>query len=785
MQRGFIFYKQLLVLAIIFSLSNSIFPQARKTVASNQTKTSSPACSGVWTGNITYTRTQTMTDTKVTPRVSNRGKDTRNFEMRYNYQASVAVLESPEKNGSNIGKARIEHNMTSIETGIAQEENSCDRGKTFQVMTGNFETRSETTGNATNAEANVNVGVNSDGTYSVSVGLPQIQGKVSGKETASFSGQCKPKEGKNLILPETVTTLDGHSMTSDGRNRVDPKDPNKLSGSYSKTWQNVTETIGWSLQKCGAPLRITDIQFEDMKFPNWNDWQEITEQKGTIDGNLVKIKARILNASGETKYADVRFKETYKGDKWDGAKPDAPLKDDVVSVRVDANSEETVELLWDSSGYAWFDDGRPRLLQRIKAELEENSKKIDEMTKNLKVAPKPVVLVHGLWSNWEKAWSSWQNIFTTSHSYDWKAFPVGEKPEHGVMDTGKTFMSSEQTASIGDNAHQLESYIKYAQEDRNAWHVDIVAHSMGGLISRWYIDQVMPANSPDGRPKVSHLVMLGTPNMGSPCADVMDIAFGMIGKQVEAVRQLQPDYVEGFNKVHTQRKGVKFSSLAGNPLPTMCKSIVPNDGVVSVPSAHWKIKDTGISSSLHTELTGTKDFSDFVKPHLAIGPKGNHNPDVSDLLDKKSAQNYRQNDGVMFMNAKWSEPPVLAGELNSNYSNATIYPSADADGSDLRPDFAKGVKLAPKQSIEVEIPVEQALNFGLTFMADAQISATLLDEKGIVIGKNLAKTPEASGWFRSIFYDKPTTKATWKLKLENTSDKELEAVLATWKDAVK
>ena len=35
-------------------------------------------------------------------------------------------------------------------------------------------------------------------------------------------------------------------------------------------------------------------------------------------------------------------------------------------------------MVWDSSGYAWFDDGRPRLVQRIKAELEENGKKIDE-----------------------------------------------------------------------------------------------------------------------------------------------------------------------------------------------------------------------------------------------------------------------------------------------------------------------------------------------------------------------------------------------------------------------
>jgi len=259
---------------------------------------------------------------------------------------------------------------------------------------------------------------------------------------------------------------------------------------------------------------------------------------------------------------------------------------------------------------------------------------------------------------------------------------------------------------------------------------------------------------------------------------VMDIAFGMVVKQVEAVRQLQPDYVEGFNKVHTQRKGVKFSSLAGNPLPTMCKSIVPNDGVVSVPSAHWAIKDTGISSSLHTELTGTKDFSDFVKPHLAIGPKGDHNPDLSDLLNKKSGNNHQENKGVMFINASYS-PISDLGMRNADFRLTNEQSKIE------KPDFAKAVKLAPKQTVEVEIPVEDALNFGITFMADSQISATLFNEKGEMVGKNLTKTPEAAGWFRSIFVEKEITGGTWKLKLENTSDKELEAVLATWKNALK
>lgn len=742
---------------------------AAKPVAAKQVSKSSACNTGAWTGTITYSRTQSMTDNKTIQRVSGRGEDKRDWQMKYDYKARVAVVESPEKNGSSIGKATINHTFSSVEKNNATEKNSCDRGKTWQDMKGESISKTETKGSASNEEANVGIGVNEDGTYSISVGLPSIKGITTGSESSSFSGQCTPKEGKNLTLPATETTIDGNSLTSDGTTRINPSDPNRLSGSYSKTWQNVTETITWNLQKCGAPLRLTDLKFEDMKYPNWNDWQDISEQKGTIDGNLVKIKATVLNASAESKSATVKLKETYKGDKWDGARPDGLLEGGELSVSLDAGEEKEVELVWDSSGYSWFDDGRPRLVQRIKAELEEKGKKTDELTKNLKVAPKPLVLVHGLWSNW-KAWETWQNILTTSHSYNWKAFPVGEKPEKGLMNTGGSFLSTDPTNSIFENSQQLGKYIKYAQEDRNAWHVDVVAHSMGGLISRHYIHQFMPAPSPDGRPQIAHLIQLGTPNMGSPCADVMNATFEFLGKKVEAVRQLSQDVAAEFNKVNVNRKGVKFSVLAGNPLPTMCKTVVSNDGCVPVPSAIWKIKDNAQSPRIHTDLTGTSDFSAFVKPRLAIGPKGNHNPETPDMPDLPVYQNQKTDTAPTARSVANKAQALTETEINSN---------------SFKPDFAKAVMLAPKQTVEIEIPVEAANNFGITFMADPQVSTTLLSDKGVVVGKNLTKTPEANTWFRSIVFDKPASLGTWKLKLENTSDLEHEAVLGTWKNALK
>jgi hypothetical protein len=273
---------------------------------------------------------------------------------------------------------------------------------------------------------------------------------------------------------------------------------------------------------------------------------------------------------------------------------------------------------------------------------------------------------------------------------------------------------------------------------------------------------MMPVNVPDGRPKVEHLIMLGTPNLGSPCADVMNLAFELAGKTVEAVRQLQTDYVAGFNRVNIDRKGVKFSALAGNPLPTMCKSVVWNDGVVSVPSAKWNIADTAETKSIHTDLTGTSDFSTFVKPRLAIGPRGNHNPAMPEIPT-----------GLMFRAIPNNYGAAISMSLISIIDPVT-------DNS-----TAKYIKIAAKRSATIEGPVSALKNLGVTFMADQTLSLTLLDANGKTIGKNLAGSPESRSIFRSIFVDSPVAPTTWKLIVENTSNEEREFYAVVWNDASK
>src|SRR5436190_5359646 len=148
--------------------SLSVFAQTPKGgLSAASKKPSASKCSGAWTGVITYTRTHRVTDIKRTPRVSGRGEDNRNFELKGDYNAQIVVMESPAKDGSSIARAAITSTMSATDISEAVEKNSCDQGKTFRDMRGSFTDKTEITGRQGGVEANVNIGVSQDGTYSV------------------------------------------------------------------------------------------------------------------------------------------------------------------------------------------------------------------------------------------------------------------------------------------------------------------------------------------------------------------------------------------------------------------------------------------------------------------------------------------------------------------------------------------------------------------------------------------------------------------------------------------
>jgi hypothetical protein len=64
--------------------------------------------------------------------------------------------------------------------------------------------------------------------------------------------------------------------------------------------------------------------------------------------------------------------------------------------------------------------------------------------------------------------------------------------------------------------------------------VHIIAHSMGGLVSRWFIEKE------GGKDVISHLFQVGTPNEGSPWSDVYELASALLSKAVNGATFLKP-----------------------------------------------------------------------------------------------------------------------------------------------------------------------------------------------------------------------------------------------------
>eukprot|EP00903_Cladosiphon_okamuranus_P000145 g145.t1 len=63
---------------------------------------------------------------------------------------------------------------------------------------------------------------------------------------------------------------------------------------------------------------------------------------------------------------------------------------------------------------------------------------------------------------------------------------------------------------------------------------DIIAHSMGGLVSRWFIEKL------EGNQIVSHLYQLGTPNQGSPYGSLYEMATPLLANAVNGAAFIQP-----------------------------------------------------------------------------------------------------------------------------------------------------------------------------------------------------------------------------------------------------
>ena len=217
-------------------------------------------CSGGWSGTITYTKTSSDSTNKTVDRVSGRGKDTRSWEAKRNYSAQFNVRASADGNESSTATASISMSSNSTEKTSSVEMNLCSGKRELQAMRGETSTTSSTIGAAGNQNASIGISTNSDGTYRISIKTFDIKGTASGSFSSSYSGQCYPKPGQNTSMSPTEVAIGGESFSTEMQ-KMNPSEPGKLSGSFSATNFNVTETLTWDLRKCSS----VSMQLKDQR----------------------------------------------------------------------------------------------------------------------------------------------------------------------------------------------------------------------------------------------------------------------------------------------------------------------------------------------------------------------------------------------------------------------------------------------------------------------------------------------------------------------------------------
>jgi len=759
MQRGNLFFKQLIAFAIILSCLSTPFAQTKRGSSGTwkTTKQSVPKCAGGWSGVITYKKTLKDSFESDEPGIrKNIDRIKHKTSRAYDYTGRAVI------DGTNLPNPLVTTNVSFTDNNLnwGQEKvfdtcNSRENGHWFIIEgTDDRQTQAQTSGPARSYYLNVD---EMSGTYGFNLQFPFAAGIFKREQHVKRSGHCQPKNNEPYDKSDNEPTkIDGESFSVSGE-KINPESPDVLTG--TKVWgddgkgqvRSFVYQVSWRFTRCPGQLVITDLKFEHPKFPDFEDWKEIPDVIGTIDGNKIKVKVKVLNMTGETKFAELKIKETYKGDKYNGSRADEPLPEAESSFRLEAGEEKEFEFIWDSEGQSWFDDGRPHLLHRLKAELAENGQKKDEKEKPLNIAPKPLVLVHGVWSNSEIWEPLYQNLLTANHSYNWKAFPVGNVGE-GRMMMGNA--AGDPAVSIYENAERLARYVKYSQTQSNAWHVDMVAHSTGGLVARLYLHKLMPV-SPDARPLVKHLAMLGTPNGGIKCIDVFVGKLNLFKDYLQPFKEFTNDEMLNFNRYVVNTGGTKLSALVGNSVPVICGGYEWNDGFVTVNSAKYGVADFAYSNDLNLQLVDGKNFGNFVKPHVVTGPKGTY------PLPVKSDPNDFD---------RWKINGSWLNSTNNYFANVSFGKNDELANNPQK--FSKELELAPKQVSEIEIPVEAAQNFGVTFIANPQVSVSLINDKGVVINKVTPASPLSNSIFRMVFTNQPVAKSVWKLRIENGSQVE-------------
>jgi hypothetical protein len=752
MQRGFTTIKQFITVMILLSLSLSGLAQTKRTAPKPAKTTARQTCNGGWSGVVSYRKILKKSRDYGKKKNIARGETHIKYLRDYEYVGKLFVSASQTLHSFHtMGRTVLKDREADWKRYEQVEDCAGDRVNKQQVQWS--ETINDLVKDAFGEEkADFNLQVDeSSSTYTFGFRFAEMSGTENRVDKVIKGGWCSARlnEGSDNNRKNQVT-IEGEQFNYD-EGKINPKTPNEITG--SKIWDTgtpdvpgFTYDVSWTFRRCGSPLIITEVELFQPVHPSINNWKKIEKGNYTIDGNFVKVVAKVANISGEAKTVPIEFRES---------KENIILPEGKMPITVAANQEKEIVYLWDTSGYAWKESGdlnQPEINRQIEVKIPDDTK-----TENVEVRPKPVIVIPGFWTE-KTSFSSFMSYFENLKSTHW------------AVDYARVLNSK----SAAENAPEVAKRIKEMQERTNAWHVDLVGHSTGGLTGRVYIHSLM-GQLADGKPTVTNFVMVATPNKGTPCSIGVDTIFSrFFNKSGEAYREITYKNMQEFNRKITARQGTKFYALVGHGYNKTCQMTTPGDGIVPAGSALWESRDF-VKTHKYTPAPSTHEFilgqtsnMKVIHQWLAISPKGNHKPDGEGLtggLRKESFDEFhpqQTNFGASFQRVSFQETTQLA------------------NAEDIEPTFGTGVKLKPNQLTEIETPVTAGKRIAFNMIAPKNVSITLLDANSTIVGKNLPGTPEAAAAFRLLSVDTPFQKGTWKLKLESKETEEAEIAIVVF-----
>jgi hypothetical protein len=438
------------------------------------------------------------------------------------------------------------------------------------------------------------------------------------------------------------------------------------------------------------------------------------------------------------------------------------------SIIIPPESASTVAFEWDTYGHAWAGASSVPT-RKFFVEVQTEGAEVREIDIPLHVRPRPIVAAHGLWSS-AATWSGYPALVAIERP-DWEFYAVGDGAYPGVMDTGALGFPTSTT--IEQNSATLGTYIEAMRNDRQAVHIDLLGHSMGGLISRHYIHYSLPP-TPSERPLAENLVMLGTPNEGSACATlhllIIATAANGGGSQFAArannLIQLTPRYLRReFNPTVLLRRGVRFAIAAGSAplvgaLPNFICISLPNDGIVEVSSAlaentpRLAFAFSTVVPVGHTSFpSDVFVFRDFVVPLL--------NDSGGPGQESQPAQAEPAADGWLPGPAEKS-PPDLASDL-AGLPQSVVH--------------AGMVEVPPLASVEVPVVLSAAAGVAFMVIDNPVLESSVLAPDGSVVSTLGRPAGTWPGYYQTHVLESPGA-GSYRVRITNASATAVESQIA-------